>query len=114
MGAADFVHADLLAKLETEKSLINAVTASTVRGVRLPPVVETDRAGLIAALGTVGAKASRSPRVLRVTDTMHLKRCYASAALVEEAREREDLRVAEEPSPIEFDSGQFVVPSPTE
>ncbi|WP_436927574.1 DUF362 domain-containing protein [Halosimplex amylolyticum] len=114
MGAADFVHTDLLDELETEKSLINAITASTVRGVRLPPVVETDRAGLVAALGTVGTRASRSPRVLRVTDTMHLKRCYASAPLVEEAREREDLRVAEEPAPIEFDSGQFVAPSPAE
>ena len=53
MGQADFVHADLRAELDPSKSLINATTASTVRGVRLPPVVKSDGAGLRAALETV-------------------------------------------------------------
>jgi hypothetical protein len=53
-------------------------------------------------------------RVLRVRDTMRLGRVYASPALVEEARNREDLAVVAEPDPIEFDNGQFVAPSPGE
>jgi hypothetical protein len=113
MGAADFVHRELLAGLDGSKSLINAITASTVRGVRLPPVVETDRAGLIAALRTIGPVAGDEARVLRVTDTMHLKRCYASEPLIDAAREREDLRVVSEPEPLEFDDeGAFAAPSP--
>jgi hypothetical protein len=114
MGSADFVHADLLAGIEMTTSLINALTASTTRGVRIPPVVETDRAGLIAALSTIGIVDPETVRVLRAADTMHLGRIYASTALVEAAREREDLRVVEEPSPIEFESGNFVTPSPHE
>jgi hypothetical protein len=105
MGAADFVHENVFEGLEPSKTLINAITASTVRGVRLPPVVGTDRAGLTAALGTIGPVAGSDVRALRVTDTMRLQRCYASAALCEAAREREDLRVVEEPGGIEFDSG---------
>lgn len=113
MGAADFVHRDLLAELDTSKSLINAITASTVRGVRLPPVVETDQAGLIASLGTIGPVAGSEARVLRVTDTMRLERCYASEALIDTARDREDLRVITEPEPIEFDgNGRFDAVSP--
>lgn len=113
MGAADFVHRDLLAELDSSKSLINAITASTVRGVRLPPVVETDRAGLIAALGTIGPVAGDEARVLRVTDTMRLGRCYASEALIEAARDRDDLRVVDGPTPVEFDEeGGLVAPSP--
>jgi len=112
MGSADFVHADLLAEIDMPTTLINALTASTTRGVRLPPAVETDRAGLIAALSTIGIVDPEEVRVLRAADTMHLQRLYASAALVEEARERDDLRVVEEPSPIEFDSGDFAAPSP--
>lgn len=113
VGQADFVHRDLVANLAPEKSLINAITASTVRGVRLPPVVETDRAGLIAALATVGVMSVDEAHVLRVTDTMHLQRCYASASLVEAARHHGDLRVVAEPSPVAFDpSGQFSDPSP--
>ncbi|MFC7232572.1 DUF362 domain-containing protein [Saliphagus sp. GCM10025308] len=113
MGQADVAHRDVLAELDWSKSLINAITASTVRGVRLPPVVETDRAGLVAALGTIGPVPGEDARVLRVTDTMRLKRCYASSPLVEVAREREDLRVVSEPTALEFDDdGQFVAPSP--
>ena len=112
MGSADFVHEDLLAEVEMSSTLINALTASTTRGVRIPPTVETDRAGLIASLSTVGIVDPESVRVLRATDTMRLDRFYASSALVAEARDRSDLRVIEEPSPIEFDGGAFVAETP--
>ncbi|MEF8906003.1 MAG: DUF362 domain-containing protein [Haloarculaceae archaeon] len=113
VGSADVVHGDIVAELDASTTLINALTASTIRGVRLPPVVETDRAGLVAALSTIGVVDPDTVRVLRATDTMHLHRCYASTALVERAREREDLRVVEEPTPIEFVDGAFASPSPT-
>ncbi|AHG01385.1 hypothetical protein HALLA_03085 (plasmid) [Halostagnicola larsenii XH-48] len=112
MGSADFVHADLLEEIDMPTTLINALTASTTRGVRLPPAVETDRAGLIATLSTIGIADPETVRVLRAPDTMHLQRLYASTALIEEAREREDLRVVEEPKPISFESGDFTAPSP--
>jgi hypothetical protein len=113
MGQADFVHRDVEATLDPSKGLINAITASTVRGVRLPPVVENDRAGLLGALGTVGPVAGDEARVLRVTDTMRLERVYASAPLIEAARERDDLRVVAEPADLAFDDGgDFAAPSP--
>ena len=114
MGSADFVHRDLAAELDSSTSLINAITASTTRGVRLPPVVETDRAGLVASLSTVGVVDPETVRVLRATDTMRLDRLYASPALVEAARDRADLRVVAEPTPIEFDGGAFAAPTPHE
>jgi hypothetical protein len=112
MGSADFVHATLLDEIDMPTTLINALTAVTTRGVRIPPAVETDRAGLVAALSTIGIVDPDEARVLRAADTMHLQRLYASPALVEAARERDDLRVVEEPSPIEFESGDFAAPSP--
>jgi len=112
MGQADFVHREILDGVDTSKSLINAVTASTVRGVRLPPVVENDRAGLRGTLGTIGPVAGDEARVLRVTDTMRLERCYASEPLIEAARDRDDLRVIADPEAISFDDGEFVAPTP--
>ncbi|MDS0223105.1 DUF362 domain-containing protein [Haloarcula sp. S1AR25-5A] len=111
VGSADVIHEDIVAELDAQTSLINALTASTIRGVKLPPVVETDRAGIVAALSTIGVVDTDTVRVLRAADTMHLHRLYASPALVETARERDDLRVVEEPSPIEFDNGQLTAPS---
>jgi hypothetical protein len=112
VGSADVVHAEVAAELDASTTLINAITASTIRGVRLPPVVATDRAGLVAALSTVGVVDADDARVLRVTDTMHLGRVYASGALVEAARDRDDLAVVREPEPIAFEAGQFAAPSP--
>jgi hypothetical protein len=113
MGQSDVVHRDVLEELEPKKTIVNAITASTVRGVRLAPVVGSDRAGLRATLGTIGPVAGDEARVLRVTDTMRLQRCYASEPLVEAAREREDLEVVEEPARLQFDEqGDFVTPAP--
>ncbi|WP_251343390.1 DUF362 domain-containing protein [Haloplanus halophilus] len=113
MGQADFAHRDVKENLDWPKALINAITASTVRGVRLPPVVENDRAGLQGALGTIGPVAGDEARVLRVTDTMRLERCYASEPLIEAARERDDLRVVSDPEELAFDDdGEFAAPSP--
>ncbi|QOS13729.1 DUF362 domain protein (plasmid) [Haloferax gibbonsii] len=111
VGSADVIHEDIVAELDAQTTLINALTASTIRGVKLPPVVETDRAGVVAALSTIGVVDPDTVRVVRAADTMHLHRLYASPALVEEARERDDLRVVEEPSPIAFEDGQFAAPS---
>ncbi|WP_336021618.1 DUF362 domain-containing protein [Halobellus salinisoli] len=108
VGSADVIHEDIVAELDAPTTLINALTASTIRGVRLPPVVETDRAGLVAALSTIGVVDTDTVRVLRASDTMRLHRLVASKALVEEARSRDDLRVVTEPSPIEFEDGAFV------
>jgi hypothetical protein len=113
LGTADFVHAELLAAMDPEATLVNGLTASSPRGSRVPPAVETDRAGLVAALSTVGVRGPDEVRLLRVTDTMRLERLYASPALVAAARERDDLRVVREPAPPSFDeAGDLADPSP--
>jgi hypothetical protein len=112
VGSADFLGPEVLEGIDASKSLINAITASTVRGVRLPPVVESDRAGLAAVVSTVGVVGPGEVRALWVADTMHLERMYASAALVERAREREDLRVIDDPEPLSFEAGRLAAVPP--
>jgi len=114
IGSADLVHADVAEAIDTETALVNAITASTVRGVRLPPVVASDRAGLALALSTVGVVDPAEARVLRVTDTMRLDRLYASEALIAEARERSDLRVVSSSDPLTFTDGHFTASTPHE
>ncbi len=107
LGLADFVHEELVEAMNPSKTLINALTASTPRGVRVPPVLETDRAGVVAGLSTIGVVDPDSVRVARIRDTMHLKRLVVSEALVERAREREDLRVVGEPEALAFEDGRL-------
>ncbi|WP_458211076.1 nickel pincer cofactor-dependent isomerase, group 22 [Haladaptatus sp. NG-SE-30] len=108
VGSADFIHADLFDAINLSDTLVNALTASTPRGARLPPAVETDRAGLLACLSTIGVTAPEEARVVRIRDTMRLGRFAASPALLAEARDRDDLRVVSEPEPIALSDGQFV------
>ena len=108
LGSADFIHADLFEVTNLSDTLVNCLTASAVRGARIPPAVETDRAGLVASLSTIGVTGPDEVRVIRVRDTMRLDRVAASPALIEEARDRDDLRVVEEPRPVAFDDGRFV------
>jgi hypothetical protein len=112
MESAAFIPLDVLNAVEMQTTLITALTASTTRGVRLPPVVDSDRGGLVASLSSIGIVDPTTVRVLRATDTMRLQRLYASSALVDEARERDDLRVVTEPTPIRFESGDFAAPTP--
>jgi len=113
VGQADFVHRDLLAELDIEDTVINTVTSGSVENARIPATVETDWAGIVASLSTVGIREPGELRLLRATDTMNVKRLYASEALVEEAHDRDDLRVVSEPEPVELDDGDLVAPSPT-
>lgn len=113
VGSADFVHQDVLAEIEAGDTFVNAITASTIRGIRLPPVLASDRAGVLAALSSIGASAPQDVRLVRATDTMRLERVYASRSLIDHARDRDDLRVIEEPMPMAFDgTGDFAAPSP--
>ena len=112
VGSADLIHADLLAEMDVSATLINSLTASTIQSSRVPVPVATDRAGLAAVLSTVGVVEPESARVVRITDTMQLERLYVSEPLVEAARERTDLEVVAEPTPVRFDEGSFERPSP--
>ncbi|MGM0606239.1 MAG: DUF362 domain-containing protein [Halobacteriota archaeon] len=112
VGQADFIHKRLLADIEVEETVINTVTSGSVENARIPATVETDWAGIVASLSTVGVREPGEVRMLRATDTMNLKRLYASEALLAEARDRDDLRVVSAPEPVELDGGDLVAPSP--
>jgi hypothetical protein len=112
IGQADFVHRDLLEGLDMEKTVTNAITSGSVRNAGIPAGIETDRAGLLACLSTIGPRETAEIRLLRATDTMHLERLYASERLVDEARRRDDLRVVSEPEPVQFRDGDLASPPP--
>jgi len=90
LAPRDLIHADLLEEMDISKSLINTITAKhRFRGPAVPAPVETDRAGFVASLSTVGVVSPEEARVARVTDTMRPRGAVRPEALVEEARERE-------------------------
>ncbi len=63
MESSDFVYSDTSDELNNDGTLINAITANTIRGILLPPIVETDHAELIASLLRIGVVDSVEVRV---------------------------------------------------
>jgi len=112
VGNADFVHQAVFDAWDPEASIVNGLTGSSVSLQCLPPVVQSDRTGLIAAFSTIGARrrGPESVRLVRASDTQHLRRFYASRALVETVHKRENLAVVREPEPLQFEDGAFSVP----
>ena len=110
LGSADMIHADLFEEMNYTDTFVNMLTASTLKGVRIPAPVETDRAGLVACLSTIGVTPGEEARVVRIRNTMDLEYIKISSVLVDEAEERDDLRVIADPKPVEFDeNGQYEV-----
>lgn len=110
LGSADLVHANLFDEMNLSDTFVNTLTASTLRGAHIPAPVETDRAGLVACLSTIGVTPREEARVVRVRDTMHLEHIEVSPALVKEAAARDDLSVVSDPEPVVFDEdGQYEI-----
>jgi hypothetical protein len=103
LGIADFVHRRVVEQMDYRSTAVNAISATTPRAIRVPPVVDSDRAGLLAALATVGRYDPETVRIARIRDTMRPGTLQVSSALVEEARARQNLVVRERPRPLSFD-----------
>lgn len=84
IGFADFIPASLANRLDFQKTYINCFTAgaSGLRRSRLPMVLPDEEACIKAALAMCGRGPDLPPRVVRIESTLHLTRCWVSAALL--------------------------------
>jgi len=84
IGFVDFVPAALAAGIDWESTYVNAFTAggSGVRRGRMPMVLPDEASCIRAALQTCGRPFDVPKRVVRVRSTLHLTRCWVSAALL--------------------------------
>ena len=84
IGFADFIPAALANKLDFRKTYINCFTAGPagMRRSRLPMVLPDDEACIKAALAMCGRGPDEPKRVVRISSTLHLTRCWVSDALL--------------------------------
>jgi len=84
IGFVDFVPAALAEAIDWEATYVNGFTAggSGVRRARLPMVLPDEESCIRAALSTCGRGFDVPKRVVRITSTLHLTRCWVSDALL--------------------------------
>ncbi len=84
VGLADFVTRRLAEAIDWPRTLKNARTTTFTQRAALPPVLESDREAVQAALETLGLPDWRAVRALRIADTRDLRRFWASEGLLGE------------------------------
>ena len=109
MGAADVVTERLAAKVDRPPTYLNALTSTTPFPVKLPMVMPTDRMAIAAALFMCAGVSPPEARLVRIQNTLRLRRMWVSEALLRETEGDERLKVLEGPRAIRFDADGSVL-----
>jgi hypothetical protein len=102
IGLADFTTRRLADKIDWEPTYVNALTACSPGGPKLPAVCDTARDAIAVALACLGLPRIEDARVVRIQNTLRLAEVEVSDALLPELATREDLTPLGEPAPLAF------------
>jgi hypothetical protein len=104
IGLADFTTRRLADRIDWEATYVNALTACSPAGPKLPPVLDTARDAIAVALGCLGLDRIDDARVVRITNTLRLGEVEVSEAFAPELATRADLMRIGDPAPLAFDA----------
>jgi hypothetical protein len=102
IGLADFTTRRLADKIDWEPTYINALTACSPGGPKLPAVLDTAKDAVAVALACLGLERPEEARVVRIRNTLRLAEVDVSDALLPEVTGRADLSPLGEPAPLAF------------
>ncbi len=103
VGMADFITRRLFNKLDLEKVYANCVTALSFAGGRIPIIAENDQDLIRLAVQSCVGIDRRQPRIIRISNTLHLEHICVSAALAAEAGQHPKIDIEGEAQPWSFD-----------
>jgi hypothetical protein len=108
LGLADVVSSQLVGEMNGPVTYLNALSAMVPAMVRVPMHFPTDAECLRAAMRVAAVEDAARVRMVRVRNTLDMRRFLASEAFAGEIATREELQVLDGPSPWPFDgSGNF-------
>jgi hypothetical protein len=107
IGLADFTTRRFMDEYDPAVTYVNLLTATepgamNCREGLLPLALPTDREAIEVAL--FSSLASERPRLCRIKNTACLDEFWVSEALLGEVEQNQNLRVIEQPAPLEFDA----------
>ena len=88
VGLADVVTADLASAYSPSATYLNALTTTAAENSRLPMVMPTPALAVAAALKMVAGRAPEDASLVRILDTLHVKRFQATRAALRDLEAR--------------------------
>jgi hypothetical protein len=108
LGMADVVTERLAGSMDRPATYMNALTSTTPAPVKTPMVMPTDEMAIAAALTMCAGVVYPEARLVRIENTLKLRKIWVSEALLGEVESDERLGVLEEPQPMRFDAGEII------
>ena len=108
LGMADVVTERLASAMNRSATYMNALTSTTPQPVKIPMVMKDERCAIAAALTMCAGVKAPEARLVRIKNTLELRRMWVSEALLTEVEADERLSIVEDPQPLSFgenDSG---------
>ena len=102
IGLADFTTRRLADRIDWHPTYVNALTACSPRGPKLPPVLDSARDAIAVALSSLGLERPEEARAVRIENTLRLGEVEVSEALLPELAGRADLARLGDPAPLAF------------
>jgi hypothetical protein len=102
IGLADFTTRRLADKVDWEPTYVNALTACSPAGPKLPVVLDSAREAIGVALSCLGLERPEDARVVRIQNTLRLGEVEVSEAFLPELDGRDDLARLGEPAEMAF------------
>ena len=102
LGMADVVTERLAASVDRPSTYMNALTSTTPAPVKTPMVMPTDEMAIAAALTMCAGVEPPDARLVRIENTLKLRRLWVSEALLGEVDGDERLEILEAPRPMRF------------
>jgi hypothetical protein len=102
VGLVDIVTKKLVDEIDKRATFLNCVTTGFLMRGATPVHFDTEREVAEALLTSLGSKPAREIRLMQISDTLHLSESLASTALLEELRDRSDIRIIGPASPMSF------------
>jgi hypothetical protein len=109
LGNADFITEAVFRQMDYEKTVMNALTSTSLHKAFIPVRMPTEEKAIQACFTTLGPKAPDQVRAVIIDDTQQVTDFLASAALGPEFSE-DPRATMSTPAPLDFDSrGRLVL-----
>ena len=102
IGFADVATQRLIDSIDRHSTMMNAFTANTPHGMKIPVAFDTDRDALAWVLNTLGLTVPQESRTVRIHTTLHIDEVLVSEALLPEVRENPSLEIVGEAEEMGF------------
>ena len=93
IGLADFITAKAFKKIDYMSTYANVIASANPEAGKIPVVLQDEREAIIAAIKCCSRIDENRPRIVRITDTLHLEYIQVSINLLPIVRQNKNMRI---------------------